>query len=70
MSLEARSQKRVALGVTETPEQVRYLEKVVKAQSNLDDANAKILAARLVLAGQCREGVAEQVNAYLTGITR
>ena len=60
----------MVLGVTETPEQVRYLEKVVKAQSNLDDANAKILAARLALVGQCREEVTDQVNAYLTGITR
>lgn len=69
-SLEARSQLRVAKGVAETPEQVGYLEKVVKAQSNLEEANAKILSARLTLAGQCREGVAEQVNAYLMGITR
>lgn len=69
-SLEARSQKRVAIGITTVEEQVRYLEKVAAAQAKLDDADATIEAARLELVGQCRDGVADEVNAYLKRITR
>jgi hypothetical protein len=68
-SLEARAQKRVAIGVAETTEQVSYLEKVATAQSNLDAARAKILGARLALVGQCRDEVLDEVNGYLMGVT-
>lgn len=69
-SLEARAQARVAMGIVEASEQIGYLEKVAQAQSKLDDANARIEGARLALVGQCRDGVAAEVNAYLTEITR
>lgn len=69
-SLEARSQKRVALGLVEATEQVGYLEKVAQAQSKLDDANAQIDGARLALVGQCRDEVANEVNSYLKEVIR
>lgn len=64
-SLEARSQKRVYLGVAEAVEQVTYLEKVAKSQSDLDAAHAAIEGARLALVGQCRDEVADDLNGYL-----
>jgi hypothetical protein len=69
-SLEARAQARVAMGIVDASEQIGYLEKVAQAQSELDDAGARIEGARLALAGQCRDGVANEVNAYLIDITR
>jgi hypothetical protein len=69
-SLEARSQKRVALGIVEATEQIDFLEKVAQAQAKLDDANAQIEGARLALVGQCRDEVANQVNDYLKEVTR
>ena len=64
-SLEARSQKRVYLGVAEAVEQVTYLEKVAQSQSDLDASQAAIEGARLALVGQCRDEVADEVNGYL-----
>lgn len=69
-SLEARSQKRVYLGVAEAVEQVTYLEKVAKSQSDLDAAHAAIEGARLALVGQCRDEVADDLNGYLVEITK
>jgi len=69
-SLEARSQQRVGLGLTEAAEQIGYLEKVAQAQAKLDDANASIEGARLALVGQCRDEVANEVNDYLKEITQ
>jgi hypothetical protein len=58
------------MGIVDASEQIGYLEKVAQAQSELDDAGARIEGARLALAGQCRDGVANEVNAYLIDITR
>lgn len=69
-SLEARSQKRVAVGVVSVEEQVGYLEKVAQSQARMDDAQASIEGSRLGLVAQCRDGVADQVNDYLTRITQ
>lgn len=69
-SLEARSQQRVGLGIVGVDEQVGYLEKVAQAQATLDDAAARIEGARMALVGQCRDGVADEVNRYLTEITK
>lgn len=69
-SLEARSQKRVDLGLVEATEQISFLEKVAQAQSKLDDADAAIDGARLALVGQCRDEVANQVNDYLKDVTQ
>lgn len=67
-SLEARSQERVALGLTDTTEQITYLEKVIDAQSKLDDAEAGLDGARLSLVGQCRDEMAEVVNNHILQI--
>lgn len=69
-SLEARSQKRVGLGLVEASEQIGFLEKVAQAQAKLDDANAQIEGARLALVGQCRDEVANEVNDYLKEVTQ
>lgn len=64
-SLEARAQERVALGLTDTTEQVTYLEKVIDAQSKLDDAEAGLNGARLALIGQCRDEMVDAVNNHI-----
>ena len=64
-SMEARAQERVALGLTDSTEQVTYLEKVIDAQSKLDDAEAGLDGARLALVGQCRDEMAETVNNHI-----
>ncbi|MCX8050160.1 MAG: hypothetical protein N3A55_10960 [Methylohalobius sp.] len=69
-SLEARAQKRVAMGLVEASEQISYLEKVAQAQAALDAATAQIEGARLALVGQCRDEVAEEVNRYLKEVTQ
>lgn len=69
-SLEARAQKRVAMGLMEASEQIGYLEKVAQAQAALDAATAHIEGARLALVGQCRDEVAEEVNRYLKEVTQ
>lgn len=65
VSLEKRAQLRVSQGLTDTTEQIGYLEKVAITQSELDTANAQIEGARIALVGQCRPEVAERVNTFL-----
>jgi hypothetical protein len=69
-SVEARSQIRVQEGIAPAEEQIGYLKEVAGAVADLDAANAAIIAARLALAGQCRDEVAEDVNEYLKTVTR
>jgi hypothetical protein len=69
-SLESRSQSRVNLGIVDSVEQVGYLEKVVTAQSSLDDAVAAIDGARLSLIGQCRDEVVDGINDYILGLIK
>lgn len=69
-SVEARSQYRVQEGIAPAEEQIGYLKEVATSTGDLDAANAAIVSARLALAGQCRDEVYEQVNTYLTEITR
>jgi hypothetical protein len=64
-SLEARAQERVALGLADSTEQITYLEKVIDAQSKLDDAEAGLNGARLALVGQCRDEMADSVNNHI-----
>lgn len=64
-SLEARAQERVALGLTDSTEQITYLEKVIEAQSKLDDSEAGLSGARLALIGQCRDEMADTVNNHI-----
>lgn len=64
-SLEARAQERVALGLADSTEQITYLEKVIEAQSKLDDSEAGLSGARLALVGQCRDEMADTVNNHI-----
>jgi len=67
-SLEARSQRRVVMGVVGAEEQIKYMDKVMSAQASLDDAAAMIESARLALIGQCRQETFDQVNVYLNEV--
>lgn len=65
LSLEKRAQLRVAEGIVSADEQIKYLDKVAQAQSDLDSAVAEIEGARLTLVGQCRSEVEHTVNEFL-----
>ena len=65
LSLEKRSQKRVADGVVSVDEQIGFLEKVAAQQGELDAANAQIEGARLNLIHQCRPDMIERVNDFI-----
>lgn len=67
-SLEARAQERVALGLTDTTEQITYLEKVIDAQSQLDDSEAALDGSRLALSGQCRDEMVEVLNNHILSL--
>lgn len=67
---EARSQMRVREGIAPAEEQMALLREVASRTSELVAANSAITAARLALAGQCREEVAETVNDYLKEVTQ
>ncbi|SMF95679.1 hypothetical protein SAMN02949497_3053 [Methylomagnum ishizawai] len=69
-SVEARSQERVQAGIAPAEEQIGYLKEVATAAGDLDAARAAIVAARLALAGQCRDEIYDQVNNYLVEVTR
>lgn len=64
-SLEARAQIRVAQGVAETTEQVRFLEKVAAAQLSLITAETALIQHRLNLISGCEDGAAGGLNNYI-----
>jgi hypothetical protein len=64
-SLESRSAVRVQSGVVEATEQVDYLEKVMAAQTDLINQEAKIMENRLMLAGMCDPVNADKIGAWL-----
>lgn len=68
-SLESRASLRVASGFIAASEQVTYLEKVAKAQEVLIKSEADIMSSRIGLSAQCRSGVYEKVNDWLTRIS-
>jgi hypothetical protein len=69
-SVEARSQARVHEGIAPAEEQIKALTDVATHHSDLAAADASIMAARLALAGQCRQEVFDEVNSYLVEVTR
>jgi hypothetical protein len=69
-SVEARSQIRVYEGIAPAEEQIGYLKEVASRTGDLVTAEASITAARLALAGQCRDELADQVNDYLKVVTQ
>lgn len=65
-SLERRSQQRVGLGVTDTSEQVKYLERVAALDRGLVGQRAALLKSHLVLSAMCDERKAVAVDSYLS----
>lgn len=64
-SLERRSQERVKIGVAETAEQVKYLEKVADLEGALIKQRGTIEKARLGLIGMCAAQHADRVDQYI-----
>ena len=64
-SLERRSQERVWLGVAETAEQVRYLEKVASIDRSMVASRAKLITARITLQGMCDDRKSWVIDEYL-----
>ena len=65
LSLEKRSQKRVADGIVAVDEQINALEKVATTQGELDAANAIIEGSRLSLIHQCKTEDVERLNNFI-----
>ena len=68
-SLEARSAVRVQQGVTESTEQVGYLEKVASSQEKLINEETKIMESRLLLSGMCDPKNAETIGSWLKKVS-
>lgn len=64
-SLERRSQERVGLGIAETNEQAKYLEKVASIDRSMLGARAKLITARVNLQGMCDERKSWVIDEYL-----
>ncbi len=64
-ALERRSQERIRIGVAETAEQVRYLEKVASLESELLKQHGAIQKARLVLVGHCTAQAGDVLDRHL-----
>jgi hypothetical protein len=64
-ALERRAQERIKIGVAETAEQIKYLEKVADLESDLLKQRGTIEKARLVLLAMCTKATADQVDDYL-----
>ncbi len=68
LSLEARSQQRVAQGVANVNEQVALLEKVASSHRDVLAHEAKIVEHRLALVALCEESYSQSVNHYLKAL--
>lgn len=64
-ALERRSQERVKIGVAETGEQVRYLEKVAGLEGTLLQQRGQIEKSRLELIGHCSAATADGIDRHL-----
>ena len=64
-ALERRSQERVKAGITETSEQVGYLEKVAALEGELLKQSGMLQKARLELIGHCSTLQADEVDRYI-----
>ncbi|MFN5350985.1 MAG: hypothetical protein ACK5A0_15870 [Polaromonas sp.] len=64
-SLERRSQERVGLGIAETQEQVKYLEKVASLDRGMVGYRAKLIKSRVSLQGMCDASKSWVVDEYL-----
>ena len=64
-ALERRSQERVKIGVAETAEQVRYLERVASIEGELLKLRGQIQKARLEMIGHCSAPTADGLDRHL-----
>jgi hypothetical protein len=64
-ALERRAQERVKAGITETSEQVGYLEKVAGLEGELLKQSGMLQKARLELIGHCSPSQADDVDRYI-----
>lgn len=64
-ALEKRSQQRVQIGVTDTSEQVQYLQKVVNLEGELVKQRGLLEKSRLELIGHCKADEADGMDSYL-----
>jgi hypothetical protein len=69
-SLEARSHLRVQQGIADVNEQIKYLEKVASSQEKLISDESKIMESRLILVGMCADDKSENMNIYLSQISK
>lgn len=65
-ALERRSQERVKVGVTETAEQVGYLEKVAALEGTLLQQRGLLEKSRLELIGHCSPSQADQLDDFIS----
>lgn len=65
LALEKRSQQRVKIGVTDTAEQVGYLQKVVQLEGDLLKQRGQLEKSRLELIGHCMSKHADEVDRYI-----
>lgn len=66
-ALERRAQERVKAGVTETAEQVGYMEKVAALEGSLMQQSGQLQKARLELIGHCAPSQADEVDRHILG---
>jgi hypothetical protein len=64
-ALERRSQERVKAGITETAEQVGFMEKVAGLEGELLKQSGMLQKARLELIGHCSPTQADEVDRYI-----
>ena len=64
-ALERRAQERVKIGVTETAEQVKYLERVATLEGDLMRLSGLLQKSRLELVGHCTERAGDVLDRHL-----
>ena len=69
-AMESRAQIRVNEGIADADEQVKFLDRVIKAENDLITAESKAMDARLSMVSMCRDEEADRMNEYLTGLAQ
>ena len=69
-AMESRAQIRVNEGIADADEQVKFLDRVMKAENDLITAESKAMDARLSMVSMCRDEEADRMNEYLTGLAQ
>ena len=64
-ALERRAQERVRVGVTDTAEQVKYMERVASLDGELLKLRGQVQKSRLELIGHCNVANVNELDAYI-----